>query len=336
MCLQDSLQVKKLELPNRIVFPPIQTRLATGDGVVTDDFLEHYVRRSKGLGLLIVEHGYVSHQGRMGRNELGIHDDALIEGLTQFTRRIHTLGTPLIIQLNHGGALSKKEVTGKQPIAPSPMRDAKELTSDNMENIIDDFELSTERADKAGFDGVELHGAHGFLLNQFFSPLTNRRKDKYGGSLENRMRFPLEVVNRVKRRVGGKLFLYRLGSDDLNPIGTSIEDSMTFARRLVDAGVDIIDVSGGICGSRPTTLQGIQGFFIPQAQKIKAVVNVPVIGVGGIINPLYANQLIRDEQVDLVAIGRELLKDPEWAQKALDTLSKSVCSSYKTYRKSVK
>ena len=322
MCLQDPLQVKKVELPNRIVFPPIQTRLATVDGAVTDEFLEHYTRRSKELGLLIVEHGYVSHQGRMGRNELGMHVDALIDGLTQFTNRIHTLRTPLIIQLNHGGALCKKEVTGKQPIAPTSIGEAKELTNDKAENIIVDFELSTERALKAGFDGVELHGAHGFLLNQFFSPLTNRRRDKYGGSLENRMKFPLEVVDRVKKRVGEKLLLYRLGSDDLNPKGTSIEDSIAFARRLVDAGVDIIDVSGGICGSRPPNLQDIQGFFIPQAQKIKAAINVPVIGVGGIINPQYANQLIREEQVDLVAVGRELLKNPEWAQKALDMLSK--------------
>jgi 2,4-dienoyl-CoA reductase-like NADH-dependent reductase (Old Yellow Enzyme family) len=321
VCLQDALQVKEVEFPNRIVFPPIQTRLATGDGAVTDDLLEHYVRRSQGLGLLILEHGYVSRQGRMGRKELGIHDDALIEGLTQFTRRIHALKTPLVIQVNHGGALSKKEVTGKQPLAPSPMREAKELTYDEAELIIDDFRRSTERAVKSGFDGVELHGAHGFLLNQFFSPLTNRRRDKYGGSLQNRMRFPLEVVERVKEQVGGKLLLYRIGSDDLHPTGTQIEDAMVFARRLVEAGVDVIDVSGGICGSRPSTLQGIQGFFIPQAQKIKAVVNVPIIGVGGIVDPQYANQLIKEEQVDLVAVGRVLLKDPEWAQKALATLS---------------
>jgi 2,4-dienoyl-CoA reductase-like NADH-dependent reductase (Old Yellow Enzyme family) len=173
------------------------------------------------------------------------------------------------------------------------MREAKELTCDEAERVIVDFGLSTERAVKAGFDGVELHGAHGFLLNQFFSPLTNRRRDKYGGSLQNRMRFPLEVVDRVKERVDGKLLLYRLGSDDLHPEGTSIEDAMVFARRLVDAGLDIIDVSGGICGSRPSTLQGIQGFFVPQAQKIKSVVNVPVIGVGGIIDPQYANQLAK-------------------------------------------
>jgi 2,4-dienoyl-CoA reductase-like NADH-dependent reductase (Old Yellow Enzyme family) len=292
VCLQDSLQVKGVELPNRIVFPPIQTRLATGDGAVTDDLHEHYTRRSKGLGLLILEHGYVSRQGRMGRKELGIDDDALIGGLSQFTRRIHALKTPIVIQVNHGGALSKKEVTGKQPLAPSPMREAKELTCDEAEIIIDDFGLSTERAVKAGFDGVELHGAHGFLLNQFFSPLTNRRSDKYGGSLQKRMRFPLEVVDRVKERVGGELLLYRIGADDLHPTGTQIEDAMVFARRLVEAGVDIIDVSGGICGSRPPALQGIQGFFIPQAQKIKAVVNVPVIGVGGIVDPQYADQLI--------------------------------------------
>jgi len=176
---------------------------------------------------------------------------------------------------------------------------------------------------KAGFDGVEVHGAHGFLLNQFFSPLANRRRDRYGGSLKNRVRFPLEVVERVKERVGGRLLLYRLGSDDLDPKGTKIEDSKKFAVKLQEAGVDLIDVSGGLCGSRPTELQNRRGYFIPQAQQIKEVVNVPVIGVGGITEPEYANSLIREGRVDLVAVGRALLEDPDWAVEATRTLKKS-------------
>jgi NADPH2 dehydrogenase len=319
--LQDAIQVQGVTFPNRIVFPPIQTRLATGDGVVTESLLEHYARRSHGIGLLIVEHGYVSPQGRMGRQEVGLHDDGVIEGLTRLTRRIHAVQTPLVIQVNHGGALSSKEVTGQQPRGPSPMRDATELTLDEAEGVIDAFGRATERAVKAGFDGVELHGAHGFLLNQFFSPLTNHRRDTYGGTLHRRMQFPLDVVDRVKDRVGGKLLLYRIGADDLDPAGTTMDDAIAFARRLVDAGVDIIDVSGGICGSRPPTLQGIPGFFIPQAQRIKAAVPVPVIGVGGITDPQYANQLIHEERVDLVAVGRALLQDPAWAQKALTATS---------------
>jgi len=317
VCLHDPLQVHGVTLPNRIVFPPIQTRLATGDGAVTEGLLDHYTRRAQGIGLLIVEHGYVSHQGRMGRQEVGLHEDTVIEGLTRLTRRIHAVQTPLIIQVNHGGALATREVTGQQPRAPSPLRDAAALTLDEAEAVVNAFELATERALQAGFDGVELHGAHGFLLNQFFSPLTNRRHDKYGGTLHRRMRFPLDVVSRVKARVRGKLLLYRVGADDLDPAGTTIEDAIVFARCLVEAGVDIIDVSGGICGSRPATLQGIPGFFIPQAHRIRAAVPVPVIGVGGITDPSHANQLIHEERVDLVAVGRALLHDPEWGLKAL-------------------
>jgi 2,4-dienoyl-CoA reductase-like NADH-dependent reductase (Old Yellow Enzyme family) len=187
--------------------------------------------------------------------------------------------------------------------------------------------MAAWRAMKAGFDGVEIHGAHGFLLNQFTSPVTNRRDDRYGGSLEGRLRFPLEVIEKVKEKVGGRLLLYRLGSDDLNPEGIHIEDSQKFSVKLVEYGVDIIDVSGGLCGSRPEHLQRKQGFFIPQAQKIKSVVTVPIIGVGGIKEPRFADNLVKEGKVDLVAIGREILKDPEWTFKAMNILGHTAKSN---------
>ena len=186
--------------------------------------------------------------------------------------------------------------------------------------LADDFALAAERAVKAGFDGVELHGAHGYLLNQFYSPLFNRREDEFGGSLEKRMRFPLLVVEKVRRSLGSRLLLYRLGSDDLAPYGTHIEDSIVFAQKLEESGVDILDVSGGMCGSEPRQLRQIKGYFVPQAAAIKKAVSIPVIGVGGITEPEFADKLVSEGKVDLVAVGRAFWSDSQWAEKAIETL----------------
>jgi len=298
----------------------MHTGLATTEGAVTDNLVRHYVERSKATGLVIVEHSYVSLDGRLSERQLGICGDGFVPGLERLSSSIHATGTSAVIQINHAGRSASMEVTGTQPVAPSPSESARELKGGEIKNLVEAFATAADRAMRAGFDGVEVHGAHGFLLNQFFSPVANRRRDKYGGSLESRVRFPLEVVERVKEKVGGRLLLYRLGSDDLNPEGTQIEDSKKFAVKLEEAGVDIIDVSGGLCGSRPAQLQGRQGYFIPQAQQIKRVIGVPVIGVGGITEPEYANRLIQEGRVDLVAVGRGLLEDPDWAAKAIKAL----------------
>jgi len=320
--LLDSLEVKGLTLKNRIVMPPMQTSLATLEGAVTHKLVQHYTRRSKALGLLIVEHSYVSLDGKLSERQLGIYNDRLLSGLEKLSSSVHATGTPLVVQINHAGRTASKEVTGKKPVAPTASGNARELKVEEIEALTEAFAKAAERAMKAGFDGVEVHGAHGFLLNQFWSPLTNQRSDKYGGSLENRMLFPLQVVERVKEKVGGKLLLYRLGSCDLDSAGVQIEDSEKFASKLEKAGVDIIDVSGGLCGSRPANLQSTQGYFIPQAQKIKKRVNIPVIGVGGITEPEYADSLIRERLIDLAAVGRALLKDPDWAINAIKILKR--------------
>jgi len=320
--LLDPLDVKGLTLKNRIVMPPMQTSLASSEGAVTDKLVKYYVRRSNALGLLIVEHCYVSLGGRLSERQLGIYDDRLVPELEELSSSVHATGTPVVIQINHAGRTTSMKITGMQPVAPSSDGDARELRVEEIEALVEAFALAAERAMRAGFDGVEVHGAHGFLLNQFFSPLANRRHDRYGGSLENRTRFPLGVVERVKEKVGGRLLLYRLGSDDLDPAGTRIEDSQKFAVKLEQAGVDVFDVSGGLCGSRPAQFEDSQGYFVPQAQQIKKVVKVPVIGVGGITQPEYADRIIGEGLVDLVAVGRALLKDPRWAAKAARKLKK--------------
>jgi 2,4-dienoyl-CoA reductase-like NADH-dependent reductase (Old Yellow Enzyme family) len=319
--LLDPFEVKGLNLENRIVMPPMQTGLATTGGAVTEGLIEYYVQRVKALGLLIVEHSYVSIEGRLSERQLGIHDDDLISGLEKLSSSIHAMGTPVVIQINHAGKSASMEINRLQPVAPSPSVNARELSASEIEALAETYGIAAERAMNAGFDGVEVHGAHGFLLNQFYSPLSNKRRDNYGGSFENRIRFPLEIVKKVKETVGGRLLLYRLGSVDLDPAGTQIEDSKRFALELQDAGVDIIDVSGGLCGSRPAQLQDTRGYFIPQAHEIRQILDVPVIGVGGITDPVYANKIIQKEKVDLVAVGRALYNDPDWAAKAIERLS---------------
>ena len=241
--LLDPLKVKGLTLKNRIVMPPMHTGLASLDGSVTDELIEHYVKCSKGLGLLIVEHSYVSIDGKLTEKQLGIYGDQLVIGLKRLSHSIHALGTPIVIQINHAGRLANADITGTQPVAPSHSENARRLRVKEIQFLAEVFATAGERAIRADFDGVEVHGSHGFLLNQFFSPITNRRHDRYGGSLEHRIRFPLEVVERVKEKVRGKLLLYRLGSDDMDPAGTRIEDSQKFALKLEEAGVDIIDAA---------------------------------------------------------------------------------------------
>jgi 2,4-dienoyl-CoA reductase-like NADH-dependent reductase (Old Yellow Enzyme family) len=318
--IADPLEVKGLMFKNRIVMPPMNTDLATTDGEVTEKLIEHYTRRSKSLGLMIVEQSCVSLEGKLSKRQLGIYDDRFALGLKKLSGSVHATGTLVVIQLNHGGTMASEEITRKKPVAPSNAGDARELTLSEIEALTQAFGMAAVRAVRAGFDGVEVHGAHGFLINQFYSPLTNRRQDNYGGPPKNRMRFPLEIVSKVKEKIGERLLLFRLGSDDLNPKGIRIQDSQEFAAKLQEAGVDIIDVSGGLVGSRPEHLQGKQGYFIPQARRIKKAVSIPVIGVGGITEPEYANKLVKEGYVDLVAVGRELLRDPDWATKAIKKL----------------
>ena len=318
--LIEPLKVKGYTLRNRIVMPPMQTGRATFEGAVTNRLINFYVRRSSALGLPIVEHSYISPTGKIGPKQLGINDDSLISGFEKLANGLHKVGAPAVVQISHAGGVTNKKVIGVEPVGPSTREKTRMLELNEIEAIADEFALAAERAVKASFDGVELHGAHGYLLNQFFSPLFNQRDDEYGCSLENRMRFPLLVVRKVRRRLKGKLLLYRLGSDDLAPNGTHIEDSVTFAQRLQQSGVDIIDVSGGMCGSEPKQLRQIKGYFVPQANEIKKAVNVPVIGVGGITEAEYGDKLVSEGKVDLVAVGRAFWSDSHWAEKAIETL----------------
>jgi 2,4-dienoyl-CoA reductase-like NADH-dependent reductase (Old Yellow Enzyme family) len=328
--LLDPLKVASLELKNRIVMPPMGTGYANSKGEVTEKLLKHYVDRSLDLGLLIVEHSYIALQGKVGTNQLGIYSNSMIPGLTRLVEAVHEKGTPIAIQLNHGGGTSNSEVTGSQPVAPSPVvhphrgvEIPRQMSHDEIEAVIGSFREAARRAYEAGFDAVEVHGAHGFLLGQFHSPVTNKRQDEYGGSLENRVRLSRSIVSEIKRDLGANYpVLYRIGIEDAAPYsgGFTLQEGVEATKMIVEEGVDIIDVSGGLGGGRPEGLQG-PGFFVPHATAVKEAVDVPVIGVGGIQTAEEANSIIRSGGVDLVAIGRAYLNEPRWATIAVKELS---------------
>jgi 2,4-dienoyl-CoA reductase-like NADH-dependent reductase (Old Yellow Enzyme family) len=327
--LIDPLKIGRLNLRNRIVMPPMATEYATQDGEATEKHVQHYSRRCKGLGLLIVEHTFVTPEGRLSRHQLGIQFDALIPKLRRVVEAVHEQNTPIALQITHAGGATTREVTGVQPQAPSAVvgprggEVPRELRKEEIEAISGAFAEAAQRAEEAGFDAVEIHGAHGFLLNQFLSPLTNRRIDEYGGTIQNRLRFSLDIISRIRDALGSDYpLLYRLGAEDGVQGGLLLEDGVRAAEILSRAGVSIIDVSGGLGGSRPSDLVG-PGLFVPQAAAVRKAVDVPVIGVGGITTPEEADSIVLSGKVDLVAVGRAMLKDPDWAAKAVNRLKKS-------------
>ena len=328
--LLDPIHIGSLELPNRLVMPPMVMGLAAEDGGITDALVEHYRQRAPGVGLVIVEASSVVSTAR-GTDRPGIHNDGFIPGLQRIVSAVKEQGSRIAIQLLHSGEVARPDTPPGSRAGPSAMplpnsdMVIRELSIQEIEEIIVTFGQAAYRAKEAGFDAVEVHGAHGSLLNKFTSPLTNRRIDQYGGSLANRIRLPLEIVAEVRNQVGADYpVLYRLGADDMMKGGLTIQDGRRIAAALVESGVNAIDVSGGLVGSEHPTIKG-QGYFIPIAEGIKqaASVQVPVIGVGGITEPAFADEVIRERRVDMVAVGRAILNDPEWAHKAVEALSGS-------------
>lgn len=324
--LLSPIKIKNLKAKNRIVMPPLATREATRMGMVTDKLTEQYKNRPN-VGIIIVEHSYVRREGRVNNHQLGIYDESHIAGLGKLAHTIRENGSLAVIQISHGGSASKSHILGRSAFAPSevkhPGRDIDEiptaLVKEDLKELKRSFVKAALRAKKAGFNIVELHGAHGYLLNQFMSPLTNKRDDEYGGNLKNRMRFPLEIVRAIRGAVGRKYpIAYRLGCDDFLPGGIKIEDAVEAAKMLEEAGVDLLDLSGGLTGYNVGDDE--EGYFVYMGEAIKPEVSVPVIVTGGIETPEFANKIIEDGKTDLVGIGRAMLKDKDWAKKAVEKI----------------
>lgn len=322
------LQVGTLKLNNRLVMPPMATAKAESDGRVSQDILDYYKEKSEGgnISLIIIEHSFITPEGKASKNQLSISDDNIIEDLRKLADVIHQNGSKAIMQLNHAGSAAEKEVIGTMPVGPSAVINPRkgniprELTSKEIDDIIQAFYDAARRTKEAGFDGVEIHSAHGYLLNQFFSPLTNKRKDEYGGSIHNRIRIHLKVIEAVRSAVGDDFpILLRLGASDYMEGGSTIEDSQIAAKEFEKAGIDILDISGGFCGY---VVSGCteQGYFAQLSKSAKKVISIPVILTGGITEAKAAEQLLADGKADLIGVGRAIFKDSTWAQRAVESL----------------
>jgi len=317
-------QIGQMELKNRIVMAPVTTQYGSEEGYVTARAKSHYERRARGgAGLLIVEATYVHRRGQAFVNQLGISDDKFIPGLGELVQIIHRYGAKAAIQLHHGGLKAGWEVTGMQPVAPSALASrkgkvAKELTVDEIAGIVASFARAAVRAKKAGFDGVEIHAAHSYLVDQFLSRSWNKRQDIYGGELQNRARFLIEVIQAVKQAVGGSCPVWcRINGKEYGVEGgTSLEEAQQIAGMAQQAGADAIHVSayGPRAPTNLTTPTFVPAVIADLAQGIKKAVTVPVIAVGR-ITPEAGERILAEGQADLVAVGKGLLADPELPNK---------------------
>lgn len=322
------LQAGSLELANRLVMPPMATSKAEPDGKVSPAILEYYREKSAGgyFSLIIIEHSFVQQAGKASNNQLSVADDKVVDSLKELAAIIHANGSKTVMQINHAGSAADQAVTGSVPVGPSAVKNPRkggmphELTVPEIREIVDAFGAAARRVKQAGFDGVEIHSAHGYFLNQFFSPLTNRRTDAYGGDVLGRIRIHLEVIAAVRAAVGENFPIFlRLGAADYTDGGTTAADSQIAAREFVKAGVRIIDISGGFCGyNNPENSE--PGYFASLSAAVKDVVSVPVILTGGITDAGTAERFLAQDKADLIGIGRAVMQDSEWAKKAVESL----------------
>ena len=320
MIFDTPIRIGQLAIPNRLVMPPMQTN-KTDRGHVTAELVQYYRDRAvySRPGIIITEHSCIAESGRAAEGQLSIASDACIEDHRQLTNAIHAGGSKAFVQLNHAGSNGIGESVSASPVtipAKKLTRRPRELTADEILEIEAQFAAAAVRAVQAGYDGVEIHCAHGYLLNQFYSPMTNKRKDAYGGSLENRLRFTLETVARVREAVGPSVpVAVRLGGADYLPGGSKEEDAAEGAALLEAAGVDLIDLSGGMCFFfRPGHLEA--GYFSSMSEKVKARVSIPVLLTGGVQHIADAEKLLASGKADLIGVGRALLKDAHWRETA--------------------
>lgn len=326
--LLDPLQNDLLSLHNRLVMPPMATAKSEPDGKVGSAILDFYQEKSAGgqLALVIVEHSFVQQAGKASANQLSVADDSVVAGLKQLSDVLHRNGVKAVMQINHAGSATTEEITGTNPVGPSAIANPRkgrvphELSQREIDGIVTAFRNAASRVKTAGFDGVEIHSAHGYLLNQFFSPLTNQRTDVYGGSVENRIRIHLQVIEAVRQAVGPDYpILLRLGAADFVEGGSTIQDSQFAAREFEKASVNILDISGGFSGYiNPGNTQ--PGYFSSLSAAIKEVVSIPVILTGGIATAQAAEELLATGKADLIGVGRAILQDSQWAKKAIASI----------------
>lgn len=323
------IQIGPMTVKNRFVVPPMGNNFANPDGTWSDQSVAYYAERAKGqFGLITIEATVVHHGAKGGPKKPCLYDDSSIESLKKITDACHAQGAKVSIQLQNAGPEGNAKNAGAPIEAASAIpsvygKDTPvEVPTEKVYELVKGYGDAAERAMKAGADAVEIHMAHGYLVNSFISPRTNKRVDEFGGNFENRMRFPRLIVEEVKRRVGGKVaILARINSSDEVEGGDDVHDSAAIAAYLEDCGVEGLHVSRAVHIKdeymwAPTAVHA--GFSADLVTEIKRAVSIPVITVGRYTEPYYAELLLREGRADLVAFGRQSLADPHMPEKAMN------------------
>jgi 2,4-dienoyl-CoA reductase-like NADH-dependent reductase (Old Yellow Enzyme family) len=314
-----------LELPNRLVRSATWEGMAAEDGAVTDRLIELTADLARGgVGLIITGYAFVTPEGRAIHSQIGAHDDDLIEGLGRMADVVHAAGGKVALQIVHCGGQTRSRWVGGPPLGPSRLvhflwqEESAELSRGQISEIVQGFAAAAGRAKEAGFDAVQLHGAHGYLISQFLSPETNKREDEYGGPIENRARFCYEVYEAVRAEVGPDYPVFiKINSEDGVAGGLELADAVAVARGLSERGIDGIEVSGGVAAagkkspSRVVVREEHEGYFMANALAVKDVVDCPVVAVGGFRSRAVMAKAL--ESVEALAICRPLIRQPDFA-----------------------
>ena len=321
------LSINKKRLKNRFVVPAMVTNYCNTDGTCTETFTAYHEAKAKGgFGMIITEDFAVDPLGKGFVGLPGLWTDKQIPGFTEFTRRIHQYDTILIAQIYHCGRQTSRSVTGEAPWAPSAIPCPfspdmpHEMSLKEIRDTVQKYGDCAHRAELAGFDGIEIHGAHGYLIAQFMSPYSNKRTDIYGGSLQNRMRFALEIIKDIRSKVSDDFIVgYRISADEFVTGGRTIEDTKTIVPYLEKAGINYVHVTAGVYRSFDAVIPSMycpHGWIAHLAGAVKQVVDIPVIAVGRVNDPRIAENILASGKADLVSMGRQSLCDPETPNKA--------------------
>ena len=320
-------RIKHLEIPNRIVMPGLASFLIEDDGTITDKTIEHYrLRAAGGPGMVIVEACAVSPEGVVSPHQARIYDDRFVEGLAKIAEVMRAEGAVPAVQIHHGGRQTSSRVIKRKPLAPSPLPcptirgEVEPLTKEKIQELVRKFGDAAERAVQAGFDLIEIHGAHGYLVNQFLSRFSNIREDEYGGGIEGRARFALEIIREIRRRIGRDFPLsFKISAQEFVPNGLTVAESIEILKLLAKEGIDVVQVSAGNDATPEWIAQPMfmkKACLAGSAAAIKKALDIPVMAVGRINDPIVAEQILAEGKADLICMGRGLLADPELPKKA--------------------
>ena len=311
----EPLKINQMELKNRMVVSAMVTNYCSEDGMATEKFIAYHEHKAKGGWGLIITEDYAVTPTAGGFKKLpGLWEDGQIESHKKLTKRIHEAGGKIAAQIYHAGRETSSAITGEQPIGPSALKDPtmpetpREMTVEEIHELIEQFGDCARRAKEAGFDAVEVHGAHGYLIGAFASPFSNKRSDEYGGTIRNRARFAMEIIENIKKKCGKDYpVLYRMSAVEYVSGGLEIEESKVLARLVEEAGADCIHCSQGVYASTHVIIPPSvvpRAAYVENAAEIKKVVDIPVIAVGRINDVEIAESVLQADKADLVTMAR--------------------------------